>query len=108
MRCRPEVSKVRKPTAHATHDAPRAHDPKVGHGVGLLAKARELRFLLNAKPLAGRTGEVQGDYLAPEGPEDDIEGDEDEVEVALGVARVVRRRVRDAMRDKKERCEGVG
>lgn len=74
----------------------------------MLTKTILLALLPQSKVTSDRLADVDGKALPNERPEDDVVGNEDQVEISLLVAWVGLRGGRDAVGYEQERSEGVG
>ena len=90
-----------------TYHTPTSREGEVNHGIPLFSKPVQLRLLLETEPPCNWPAEVDGDGLAYEGPEDNVVCEEQKVEIAFLVARVIVWRRGYSVRNEQKRSEGV-
>ena len=91
-----------------TYHTPCRCEGEVNYSVSLFSKPVQFRLLLDTKPTCNWPAEVDGDGLAYEGPEDNVVCEEQKVEIAFLVARVIVGRGGNAVRDEEKRGKGIG
>ena len=107
IRCAaPSVTKVMQGRT-GTYETPRGHDSEIYHGISLFSEPVQLGLLPDSKLASDRFTQIDGEALPDKRPENDIVGDEDEVEVALLVTGVAIRGRGNAVGDKEKRAEGI-
>ena len=72
-----------------TYHTPTSGKGKVDHRITLFAKPIQLSLFFETEPPCNWSAEVYGDSLPHKGPEDDVVGEEGEVEIAFLVPGVI-------------------
>ena len=91
-----------------THQSPKSSEAEIQHGIELFSKPVNLCQLLEAEIPGNGWADIDHDGLTNERPEDDVVRDEDEVQVAFLVTRVILRGARHLMGNKEQRRKRIG